>query len=75
MIDSKTEYKLTWIAIKWVRPRFGENHDENTARSKLALDIRVSNLKMEINLVKAYIATRRTMQHCTGGDSGTFSIF
>jgi len=34
MIDSKTEYKLTWIAIKWVRPRFGENHDENTARSK-----------------------------------------
>jgi len=74
-IDSETEYELTWTAIKGMRPRFGQNHDENTARSKLALDIHVSKLKMETNPVKAYIATTRTMQHCTGSDSGTFSIF
>jgi len=49
MIDSKTEYKLTYITIKKMRPRFRGNHEDI---SKLALDIRVSKLKMETNPVK-----------------------
>ena len=55
MIDSKTENKLAYITIKKLRPRFGGNHDENTARSKLALEIRVSKLKNGNKRSKAYV--------------------
>ena len=74
-LTSKQNMNRPGSQLKGMRLRFGQNHDENTARYKLALDIRVSKLKMETNPGKAYIATTRIMQHCTGSDSGTFSVF